>query len=72
MVTASGRTVREIVDSLERLYPGIRDRLCEGDALRPGLAVVVGTEAATLGLMQPVPPGSEVHFVPAIGGGTHP
>lgn len=68
-VAVKGRTVRQVIDELERLYPGIKERLCVGGMLRPGLAVAVGTQIATLGLAQPVEENSEVHFLPAIGGG---
>jgi molybdopterin synthase sulfur carrier subunit len=61
--------VRDVIDALERLYPGVKARLCDGESLRSGMVVVVDTEAARLGLGQPVGEGSEVHFVPAIGGG---
>jgi molybdopterin synthase sulfur carrier subunit len=69
MVRVIGGTVREVIAALDHLYPGIKARLCDGDALRPGLAVAVGTQIATLGLLQPVPEGSEVHFLPAVAGG---
>ena len=68
-LTASGETVREIIDDLERQFPGLRDRLCDGDRLRPGVSVVVGSTIGDRGLLQPVPPGSEVHFLPSVGGG---
>jgi sulfur-carrier protein len=68
-VTVAGNTVREVVEALERLYPGVRARLCDGDALRRGLAVAVDTQVARLGLNEPVGETSEVHFLPAISGG---
>jgi molybdopterin synthase sulfur carrier subunit len=68
-VRVGGTTVRGVIRALDRLYPGAWDRLCAGDTLRPGLAVAVGTEVAPLGLLQPVPAGSEVHFLPAVSGG---
>ncbi|HEX5271223.1 MAG TPA: MoaD/ThiS family protein [Gemmataceae bacterium] len=68
-VTVLGASVGQVIDSLDRLHPGARARLCQGDALRSGLAVVVDNEVARLGLLQPVGQDSEVHFVPAIGGG---
>jgi molybdopterin synthase sulfur carrier subunit len=71
-VTVPGASVRQVIDELDRLHPGARARLCDGDALRSGLAVVVDNEVARLGLLQPVGPDSEVHFVPAIGGGAGP
>ena len=68
-VTVAGSTVRQVVDGLDRLYPGIKARLCDADGLRPGLAVAVDTQVARLGLLQPVGEQSEVHFLPAIAGG---
>ncbi|MCO6457303.1 MAG: MoaD/ThiS family protein [Pirellulaceae bacterium] len=64
-----GSTVREILAELERRHPGVQAGLCQGDGLRPGLAVCVGGAVSTLGLLQPVGPDDEVHFLPAIGGG---
>jgi len=68
-LTVSGTTVREIIDSLERAYPGIKARLCDGDGLRPGLAVAVDTQLGRYGLQEKVGENSEVHFLPAISGG---
>ena len=68
-VAADGRTVRRIIDALEAQHPGIRDHLVEGHGLRPGLSVVVDGAVASKGLLQPVGTDSEVHFLPAIGGG---
>jgi molybdopterin synthase sulfur carrier subunit len=69
VVTVPGSTVAEIVAQLEQTYPGIRGRLCEGEGLRPGIAVAIDTQVARSGLMAPVTESSEVHFLPAIGGG---
>jgi molybdopterin synthase sulfur carrier subunit len=68
-VDVPGARVREVVEELDRLYPGVKDRLCDADGLRPGIAVVVDTEVARLGWLQPVGRASEVHFLPALGGG---
>jgi molybdopterin synthase sulfur carrier subunit len=68
-VPVAGATVAEVIAVLEQMYPGVRDRLCEGDGLRPGLAVVVDDQVARQGLREPVRETSEVHFLPAIGGG---
>jgi molybdopterin synthase sulfur carrier subunit len=54
---------------LETRYPGLRDRLCDNDELRPGIAVAVDGHVTSRGLLQKVQPTSEVHFLPAIGGG---
>ncbi len=69
IVTAPGSRVSQIIEELDRRFPGIEARLCDGGALRPGLVVVVDTAIAALGLLQPVGRDSEVHFLPAIGGG---
>jgi molybdopterin synthase sulfur carrier subunit len=61
--------VREIVEALEATFPGIRARLCVGDALSPSLQVSIDGQMSTRGLAAKVKPNSEVHFVPAIGGG---
>jgi molybdopterin converting factor small subunit len=67
--TVAGSTVAEVIDALDRLYPGIKARLCDGCGLRTGIAVAVDTEVARLGLRQQVKTDSEVHFLPSISGG---
>jgi molybdopterin converting factor small subunit len=68
-VEAAGATVREVIEDLERRWPGIRDRLTDGDRLRSNLAVAIDGEVSPLGLRETVEPSSEVHFVAAIKGG---
>ena len=68
-VEAVGATVREVIDDLERRWPGIRDRLVDDGRLRPNLSVAVDGEISPLGLREAVEPSSEVHFVAAIKGG---
>jgi molybdopterin synthase sulfur carrier subunit len=68
-VTVPGGRVSQLVAELERRFPGVQARLCESGTLRPGMVVVVDTAVSGLGLLQPVGPDSEVHFLPAIGGG---
>ena len=63
------KNVRGAIEQLEERFPGIRERLCEGDALKPGLAVAVDGNVSSLGLLAKLKPDSEVHFLPAIGGG---
>jgi sulfur-carrier protein len=64
-----GDTVRDVIDNLDRLYPGIKDRLCDRDRLRPSIAVVVDGHPSTLKLRHRVDESSEVHFVISISGG---
>jgi len=51
-VEAAGATVREVVEDLERRWPGIRDRLIDGGRLRPNLSVAVDGEVSPLGLRE--------------------
>jgi molybdopterin synthase sulfur carrier subunit len=68
-VTVEGGTVREVVDALDHQYQGVKQRLCRGDVLAPGLQVSIDDVITTRGLRAVVRPESEVHFLPAIGGG---
>jgi molybdopterin converting factor small subunit len=68
-VSVPGSTIRQVIDALDTRFPGIKARLCDGDAIRSGIAVAVDTQVSRLGLSQPVGEASEVHFLPSIGGG---
>ena len=68
-VEAAGATIREVIEDLERRWPGIRDRLTDDGRLRANLAVAIDGEVSPLGLREAVEPSSEVHFVAAIKGG---
>ena len=63
------RNVRQVIERLEELYPGIQDRLLEDGDIAPNIAVAIDGDVAIMGLFQRVGENSEVHFVPAIGGG---
>jgi sulfur-carrier protein len=65
----TGKTVEELIDQLDILYPGIKKRLVEGDRLRAGLSVFVDGALRRDGLKCEVSPQSDVHFLPAIAGG---
>ncbi len=68
-VTVAGSTVRQVIDNLERIFPGIKDKLCLDWDIMPGISVIVDGETSRLGLLERVGEGSEIHFLPAIGGG---
>ena len=68
-VEIAGATLGELVSNLEATYPGITEHILEDGRLKPGLAAVVGHVATRQGLLQPLEPDTEVHFVPAISGG---
>ncbi|MBI4338749.1 MAG: MoaD/ThiS family protein [Chloroflexi bacterium] len=68
-VQAAGATVAQVVENLERAYPGIKARLLEDGGIKPHISVAVDGEVTPLGLLEAVQEHSEVHFLPAIGGG---
>ena len=61
--------VSDAVQVLEQRFPGIESRLCEGAQLSPGLQVTVDGSLRGLGLLCRLNQDSEVHFLPALGGG---
>ncbi len=69
LVKIPGKTVRELIEELEHRFPGVKNYLLDGNDLRPSIAVWVDGELAPAGLLETVGPESEVHFMPAIGGG---
>lgn len=65
----TGQTVAEVIELLDRQFPGVRSRLVDGDRLKPGLCVSIGTKVVARGLSSKIGIEDEVHFLPAIGGG---
>jgi molybdopterin synthase sulfur carrier subunit len=68
-LSVQGETVQQVIENLEKLYPNIKERLCDGDRLRPSIAIVVDGHTSTLKLRQKLHESSEVHFVVSISGG---
>ena len=68
-VEVEASNIRQVVERLEQLFPGIQQRLCDGDDLRSGLQVSIDSVMTSRGLIAKVQPGNEIHFVPAFGGG---
>ena len=68
-VPVAAVNVLQVINALEELYPGIKERLVEDNQLRPSLSVAIDGEIARMGLLERVGENSEVHFVPAISGG---
>jgi sulfur-carrier protein len=68
-VELSVGSVREVIDELEVRFPGIKERLCQGDELAPGLQLSIDHVMSSRGMRTKLKPGSEVHFLPAFGGG---
>jgi sulfur-carrier protein len=68
-VELAGGSLGEIIAGLESRFAGIRNRACNDDGIAAGLAVSIDGAIASRGLRSPVKPDSEIHFLPAIGGG---
>ena len=68
-VDIEAKNVRQVIDQLDQMYPGMKGRLVEENKIRSNLAVAIDGEVARMGLLERVGDNSEVHFVPAIGGG---
>jgi hypothetical protein len=63
-----GTNLRQVILAVERQFPDLVGRLRQGDALAPGLGASIDSLFAS-SLLDDVGPTSEVHFLPAIGGG---
>ena len=68
-VHAPGETVAEVLDALEKTYPGFKDRLLVQGHLAPGIMATVDGKRALRGLPQQVTEESEIRFLPAMAGG---
>jgi molybdopterin synthase sulfur carrier subunit len=68
-VTANGRNVGQLIEDLERQFPGLREHLIEDGELKPSIAVSIDGDMGTSGVLEPVRESSEVFFLPAISGG---
>ena len=68
-VDVTATNVRTLIEQLEIQFPGISTRLCANGELRPDLNVTVDGEVSGRGMLHRLSEDSEVHFLPAIGGG---
>jgi molybdopterin synthase sulfur carrier subunit len=68
-ITVAGETVREAIDMLDALHPGVKEQLVVDEKLKPNIALVIDGVTSKRGLQQELNQDSEVHFIPAIGGG---
>ena len=71
-VNTEGETLRQLIDSMESQYPGIKERLCDEDGnLRNFVNVYVNGEDVRFldGIDSETGDGDEVSIVPAVAGG---
>jgi molybdopterin synthase sulfur carrier subunit len=65
----SAANLRQVVAALDERFPGLRERVCAGESIAPGLAVWIDGAISSKGLLAAVRPDSQIHFLPAFGGG---
>ncbi|HVM60579.1 MAG TPA: ubiquitin-like small modifier protein 1 [Verrucomicrobiae bacterium] len=71
-VQAAGATIQDIIESLEKQYPGLKERICdERGELRRFVNVYLNDEDIRFaqGKSTPVKDGDEISVIPAIAGG---
>ena len=68
-VEVKGSTLREVIENLEKMYPGTKDHLVEDNRIKPGLSAICGYAATRKGLLQELEDDTEVHLLPSIAGG---
>jgi molybdopterin synthase sulfur carrier subunit len=71
-VAASGATIAEVLSNLDRLYPGIKARICDDSgAVRKFVNIFANDEDIRFlkNLDTPVKESDEISIVPAIAGG---
>jgi molybdopterin synthase sulfur carrier subunit len=71
-VEAAGSTIRDVVEDLEKQFPGFKERMCDDQGeLRRFVNVYVGEEDIRFlnGLETEIPQGEQVSIIPAVAGG---
>jgi molybdopterin synthase sulfur carrier subunit len=70
-VSASGNTLADVIEDLERRHPGIRDRLLDEKGVRRFVNIYIGEEDVRFldGLKTALKAGDQISIVPAIAGG---
>jgi len=69
VVTAAGATVSDLLDDLDRQFPGIRFRIAdEQNRLRPHVKIWIGQNPAK-DLSMPLGPSDELTIMQALSGG---
>ena len=68
-VKIDGENVGELIANLEAQFPGMGDRLTKDGRIRPNISIAINGTISHRGLHQKLREPSEIHFVPALGGG---
>ncbi len=70
-VKIQASTIKEVIDNLNALYPGFKDRLFKEDKLRSDITILIDGEVTYDRLRQKVFDNNEVFFVPTMAGGSY-
>jgi molybdopterin synthase sulfur carrier subunit len=73
-VTVTGNTIREVIQALDRDYPGLEFNICyETGELRPYVNIFLNRESIRYlqDLDTPVTPGAIVHILQSVAGGEY-
>jgi hypothetical protein len=68
-VAVAGDTLRQVIAALDAECPGIAGRLTAEGRIAASLAISIDGTVTSRGLQAKVEPRSEIHIIPAIGGG---
>ncbi len=71
-IPAAGATVKDLIQDLDRQYPGFKERLCDPDGkLRRFVNIYINEEDIRFlkNELTPVKDGDEISIIPAIAGG---
>jgi molybdopterin synthase sulfur carrier subunit len=72
VITGTGRSVLEIIQDIDRQYPGLKDRICESDGrVRRFVNIFINEEDIRFleNLNTPITENDELSIIPAIAGG---
>jgi molybdopterin converting factor small subunit len=71
VVSAEGRTIAEVIDDLEKNFPGIKSKLVDDKGVRRFVNIYIGDEDIRFmdKIETAVKDGDEISIVPAIAGG---
>ncbi len=72
LVTGKGGTIKELIDDLERQFPGIKGRICDEDGhIRRFVNIYINEEDIRFlnGEETAIKSGDEISIIPAIAGG---
>jgi molybdopterin synthase sulfur carrier subunit len=68
-VEVEANSLREVILALDSQFVGLAERACENGSIASSLAVSIDGALTSRGMLAKVEPASEIHFLPAIGGG---